>query len=339
MKFSVDKWKAEIISFKGRKAMPIMSYPGLSLINRDIIDMVTNGEVQYKCIRELAKRYNTIACSTMIMELSIEAEIFGCKIRYTKDEIPTVVEGVVKSLDDVDKLEEPMIGDGRTKEYLKAARLLIENVDDRPVLGGIIGPFSLASRLYEISNLMMDILINPDASAKLLKKCTDFLIKYSKAFKEAGANGIIIAEPAAGLLSSDLCDEFSSKYVRRIVEAVKDSNFMVILHNCGHTTGLVTSMLKTGCDAIHVGNAVNIIDILKQVSDDILVFGNLDPVGIFKNANIDIIHTATLELLDATIDYRNFVISSGCDIPPNTPIENIDAFFKAIESFNNKKYL
>ncbi len=30
--------------------------------------------------------------------------------------------------------------------------------------------------------------------------------------------------------------------------------------------------------------------------------------------------------------YPNFLISSGCDIPPITPWENIDAFFAAVQS-------
>ena len=32
--------------------------------------------------------------------------------------------------------------------------------------------------------------------------------------------------------------------------------------------------------------------------------------------------------------YPNFVLSSGCDTPPHTPMENIDAFFKALDDFN-----
>lgn len=57
----------------------------------------------------------------------------------------------------------------------------------------------------------------------------------SNLFKLAGSNGIIIAEPATGLLSPAQCDEFSSQYVKRIVEAVQDDYFLVILHNCGNT--------------------------------------------------------------------------------------------------------
>ena len=44
---------------------------------------------------------------------------------------------------------------------------------------------------------------------------------------------------------------------------------------------------------------------------------------------------ATLQLLEATRAYPNFILSSGCDIPPYTPSANIDAFYAALEEFNN----
>ena len=44
----------------------------------------------------------------------------------------------------------------------------------------------------------------------------------------------------------------------------------------------------------------------------------------------------TKKLLDACAKYQNFVLSSGCDIPPMTPWENIDAFFEAAKEFNKE---
>jgi uroporphyrinogen decarboxylase len=77
--------------------------------------------------------------------------------------------------------------------------------------------------------------------------------------------------------------------------------------------------------------------VLKEVPSDILVFGNLDPVGVFKMGNPQSIHDATIQLLKKTEGYSNFVISSGCDTPPGVEIENITAFFDAVNNFNESK--
>ena len=43
-----------------------------------------------------------------------------------------------------------------------------------------------------------------------------------------------------------------------------------------------------------------------------------------------------MELLERTKGYGNFVISTGCDVPPLVPEENIQAFFDTIQKFNAK---
>jgi uroporphyrinogen decarboxylase len=80
---------------------------------------------------------------------------------------------------------------------------------------------------------------------------------------------------------------------------------------------------------------VEMTKILPQVPTDRLVFGNIDPAGIIKNSSKEIIKSKALELLENTSSYKNFILSSGCDIPPGTPLSNIDAFFEALEIFNN----
>ena len=74
---------------------------------------------------------------------------------------------------------------------------------------------------------------------------------------------------------------------------------------------------------------------LKEVPADALAMGNLDPVSLFKMAGPATVKEATLQLLEATRAYPNFILSSGCDIPPLTPSANIDAFYAALEEFNN----
>ena len=79
------------------------------------------------------------------------------------------------------------------------------------------------------------------------------------------------------------------------------------------------------------------VDALKEVPADALAMGNLDPVGIFKMSTAEQVKQATLQLLNETAAYPNFVLSSGCDTPPHVPMENIDAFFEALEEYNQGK--
>ena len=333
MKKDMKKWILNMSNSTERHAMPIMTYPGLGLAGKKIMEVIKDGSSQFESIKALSKEYPSAAVVT-IMDLSVEAEAFGSPITYSDEDVPTVASRIVHDEESVRALKVPAMGEGRTSEYVKAAQLAANSIKDRPVFGGQIGPFSLAARLYDMTEIMVDLMLEPDIIHRLLEKATEFLVSYAKAFKESGANGIIIAEPAAGLLSPQQCDEFSSKYVKTIVDAVQDDYFMVILHNCGNTNNLVSSMLSTGAMGLHFGNAINMADILPQIPWGRIAFGNIDPARVFKNGTIEDVKERTWELLENTAIYKNFIISSGCDIPPRTPLDNIDAFFKAIKKFN-----
>lgn len=67
--------------------------------------------------------------------------------------------------------------------------------------------------------------------------------------------------------------------------------------------------------------------ILPQAPTSVLVFGNLDPAKLIKTESPESIKTAVKKLRDETAEYNNFILSSGCDIPPGTPLENIEALF------------
>ncbi len=331
----MKKWIEEVLASEKRIALPIMTHPGIEYIGKTVREAVTDGEVHFAAIKALAERYPSAAC-TVIMDLTVEAEAFGAEILIPEEEIPTVTSRLVSDAASVEALQVPSLDAGRVPEYLKANRLAAEHITDRPVLAGCIGPFSLAGRLYDMSEIMMAIYIEPDVITMLLEKCTAFLIDYCKALKATGVAGVVMAEPAAGLLSNEDHQMYATPYVKQIVEAVQDDDFTVILHNCGNSGQCTGAMVETGAAAMHFGNLVDIPQALTEVPEHILVMGNLDPVGIFKQAAPEQVTAATNDLLEKTRGARNFVISSGCDLPPAVPEANLTAFFEAVEAYNKQ---
>ena len=332
----MNKFIKQLLDSDKRIAIPIMTHPGIEAIGKKVFDAVTNGEVHYQAIRNVTETYNTAAC-TVIMDLTVEAEAFGCTISMPEHEVPSVTGRLVYDEESVNRLQVPSLSVGRMPEYLKANRLAIENIKDKPVLSGCIGPFSLAGRLYDMSEIMVGIYIEPEVIKTLLDKCTAYITAYCKELKSLGATGVIMAEPAAGLLSNDDCQEYSTVYVKQIVEAVQDENFTVILHNCGNKGQCTQAMIDSGAAALHFGNAVDMVATLEQCPSDLIVMGNIDPVGILKQASSEDVYRITSDLLAKTAGDKNFVISSGCDMPPLVPEANIKAFYKAVADFNGVK--
>lgn len=331
----MKKWIEQVMASEKRIALPIMTHPGIEYIGKTVREAVTDGEVHFAAIKALAERFPS-AASTVIMDLTVEAEAFGAPILIADEEIPTVTGRLVSDAASVEALQVPSLEAGRVPEYLKANRLAAAQITDRPVLAGCIGPFSLAGRLYDMSEIMVAIYLEPDVIMALLDKCTAFLIDYCKALKATGVAGVVMAEPAAGLLSNEDHQMYATPYIKQIVDAVQDDDFTVILHNCGNTGQCTGAMVETGAAAMHFGNLVDIPQALTEVPSDILVMGNLDPVVVMQQATPEEVAAATTDLLEKTRGAKNFVISTGCDLPPAVPEANLTAFFAAVEAFNQQ---
>ena len=331
----MKQWVADVIRQQEVTALPVMTHPGIEMNGHTVREAVSNGRVHYEAVMTLTRRYPAVAAAT-IMDLTTEAEAFGAEIAFSDEAVPAVSSRLLPDVKSINRLQVPSLSTGRIPQYLKANLLAAKEITDRPLFAGCIGPFSLAGRLYDMSEIMMLIYENPNAAHTLLAKCTQFIEKYCQALKRTGANGVMMAEPAAGLMSNDDCQNFSSAYVRYIVNKVQDENFIVILHNCGNTGQCTQAMVATGAAAYHFGNKCKMEEVIKDVPPTALAMGNIDPVSIFKDGMPFQMRQTVTDLLEKMRPYPNFVLSSGCDTPPHTPLANVDAFFESLADFNRQ---
>lgn len=333
MKRDMKAWLEALRDAPVKKAMPVLSFPAVQLMGITVRELISSAEAQAEAMELVAKRTDA-AASVSLMDLSVEAECFGSEIRFSDEEVPTVVGSIVTTEEEARALEVPAVGAGRTGLCVEAIRKAAQRITDRPVFAGVIGPFSLAARLTDVTEAMVLCYDEPDMVHILLEKSTRFITEYCRAFKEAGANGVVIAEPVAGLLNPALEEEFSAPYIKQIVDAVQDDSFLVIYHNCGGAViRQIDSILSTGAAAYHFGNAIDMAEMMPHIPADTVAMGNVDPAGEFRGGTPESIRAATHKVMESCREYPNFVISSGCDIPPLSRWENIDAFFAAVAEF------
>jgi len=333
MKTDMNRWLKDLRENSVKKALPILSFPVIQLMNVTVKELISDSDMQANGMKLMSERIDS-AAAVSLMDLSVEAEAFGSKICVSENEVPTVIGRIVESLEDAENLKIPAVGDARTGIYLDSMAKAVKLIHDRPIFAGIIGPYSLTGRLMDVSEAMIKCYEEPEIVHKTLAAVTEFLIEYARKYKEVGVNGIIIAEPTAGILSPDLIQEFSTDYVKKIIEAVQDESFIVIYHNCGNNTiQLIDSILDTNASAFHFGNAIDMAEMMKHIPVNKIAMGNVDPAGQFRNGTPESIREQTLKIMNSCSKYPNFVISSGCDIPPLAKWDNIDSFFKAIKEF------
>ena len=91
-----------------------------------------------------------------------------------------------------------------------------------------------------------------------------------------------------------------------------------------------------GTGMICVRGGSGLCDTSYQMPGDRIVMGNIDPVGVLRSGTPETVEKAVTELMERCGRYPNFLLSSGCDIPPVTPLANLQAFFDSAQAFYGK---
>ena len=165
----------------------------------------------------------------------------------------------------------------------------------------------------DVSEALIYCYDEPDMVHIVLQKVTKFLINYCNEYKKVGANGIVMAEPLAGLLSPDLAQEFSADYVKQIVDAVQDDNFLVVYHNCGNTAvKTIDTIVTNGCLMYHFGNAINMAEMMSHVPENLIAMGNVDPAGEFRNGTMLRAYHLMKIMGPGTVLYGVIKVGSDC---------------------------
>ncbi len=304
--------------------IPLMGAPGIQLSNTSLKENLVDASTQFRTISMLMERFEPDGMFFM-MDLSVEAEALGLKIAFPETENPYVKDHSVKSREDLSKIKENWKGPSkRMKVFIEVAKLMSANLAG--LKGGyVIGPFSLAGELVGVTDLCILLLDDPDFSKELIGFCASVITEYAQALFDQGLDIIAVLEPTAVLLSRKQFQEFALPYFRSILS---DINKALIYHICGNTDHLVHDMGNSGAYGLSLDSMVDLKKIADIIPQEVKIIGNLDPVKVFLQASPQEVNQETLKLLHKMKDVPNFILSSGCDIPNNTPLENIDAFMR-----------
>lgn len=260
----------------------------------------------------------------LMADLSLEAEACGCEVNLAERAVPAVVSHPLCGTRDVDQLRVPDPDrDGRMPVFLEAMRLTRRRYT-LLVIAEVIGPFTLATQLAG-PEAYADTRLNPERMERVLEYCVRVITKYAHAMIRAGADTLMIAEPTVSQLSLADYEKFSSPYVRRIIAAAARP---CCLHVCGKAGHLIPSMCESGAQGISVDD-VDMAHVIESAPRGVVVIGNV-PTSLLALGTPETIRARTGELIRIARGRKEFIAAPGCDLVPETPLENILAMVNAV---------
>ncbi len=283
-------------------------------------------ELQYK-----VSEYYGLDILLPWMDLTYEPEAFGAEIKW--DNVPQIKTHLnIRSVSDIERLPDDISNTGRYPFYIETLKKLKEMDKENKyfICGYISGPLTIASSIMGVLDFSRAVLLKRNLVKNLLRKITENNILALKKLVRTGIDALIILEPVAVFISRTVFDEVDFDLLNELSMVIHEYKKYTILHICGKATQLLESINKLDIDAYSFDDNVP-LDLVHKNIKNISLMGNISTsvISTFKPRQIEEI----VKNLLRSSDRKRFILSTGCDVPYNTPEENIRALVKTCVSF------
>jgi uroporphyrinogen decarboxylase len=302
--------------------------PAILLTKSTIEDALRDEALLFKAM-EFTVQEMGLDTFCLVADLSLEAEACGCEVSFSKENLPTVTSHPVGSASDLTEIRVPNpSSDGRMHVIFDTIRRISRHYTMIKV-AVVTGPFTLAAHLAG-TELYLDLRKNRQKVEAILDFSLKVATRYARELVRAGADMILLAEPVSSQLSPRDYETFSLPRTR---EFISDLGKPCILHICGKTDHLLEKMCSSGAAVLSIDD-IDIRRAVNTVPKEIVLAGNISTSS-FWMSSPEGIKEETSKLLDIVKDRKEFIIAPGCDLAPNTPLENILAFVRTAKGIEN----
>lgn len=261
-----------------------------------------------------------------------EAEGFGTKVIFPEVGVPYAAQMRLQDIGDIDTLKviDPSQG-MRMNDTLEAVRRMREKVqNDVPVVGWIEGAMAECCDLMDMQEVFINLLDEPEAMEQLIEICTEQGIAFAKAQIEAGAHMMGIGDAATSLLGPTLYEKFVLPYQKRIIREIHNMGIPVKLHICGNISPVMHLIAQTGADIVDCDFMVDMERAADILPEGTCICGNFNPVEVMLQGTTEDVKAAVCQCKQLSRRNNN-MIAPGCEVPVDTPRENMLALLEALK--------
>lgn len=258
-----------------------------------------------------------------------ETADYGAPIVFPPDKLP-VCSHLICGPEDMKKLKPFRIEDStRMLDRLRAVELYREIAGpDWPVMGWVEGCAAECADLAGLSALVFFLYDEPEMVREMMDICLETAIGCIEAQVAAGADIIGVGDAVASVLGPDIYRRWILPYEQKLFEAIHRCGAKGRLHICGDIGPLLDDLRVCGADIVDVDWMVDFAAARAKLADHQLICGNFDPVSVVQQGTPEGVHQAVYNCLDAGAG--RCLIMAGCEIPRDTPHENLRAIADAL---------
>lgn len=270
---------------------------------------------------------------TMDSDAYREASAFGAALEYPEDDLPVLKRRAVVDKKSFSMKKPEIASSERLVDKIEGVRYLKERCgQERAVSGWIEAPFQSCGVLCQVDTFLVDVLEEDAFVRELLELVTEFEIEFAVEQARAGADIIGIGDAMASLVSAQVYGEQIYPWTKRVVEGIQEKTSAKLkYHICGYSRHILPYVEKLGVDVVNVDYKVDVAEAFALIGGKLAVKGNVDPVAVLKNGTEEEVRAAVREM--APFASRPYILSPGCEVPRDTPPENLRAMSQEAKLF------
>ncbi len=260
----------------------------------------------------------------VIFDLQLEAEILGCRLKWSQGTPPAVISHPLSEGVSVTQLPIPGPGDGRIPLVLETTRILRQKYPELALYGLITGPFTLALHLLG-TDIFLKMYEAPDEIARIMEFCTRVGMKMSEYLIDGGCDVIALVDPMTSQIDSDSFQQFVTPYAKQIFGFIRERKKLSSFFVCGHAQQNIEVMCSCRPDNISIDENIP-LEFVRDIAlrNGISFGGNMRLTVVLLMGSEDDARQEAITCLDLGGN-KGFILSPGCDMPMETPPANIKA--------------
>jgi len=275
-------------------------------------------ESNIKCLRHF-----DMDMVSLISDPYRETSAFGAPVEFVDEGVPKCKEILIKHPADIISLKCPdVLKSFRTLDRIYGACYYKEILKDEvPVMGWVEGPLAEACDLAGVTEMLVMLMMDPVSSGLLLDKCLETARNFAREQIAAGCDLIGVGDAICSQIDAGSYNTFILDRHRQLVDYIHSLGAYVKFHICGNTRHLWPSLAKLDLDIFDLDYMADPEEAFQFFGPRVVRCGNINPVDI-QNLDPWEIARRTRELIRKEKG-RKFMLSGGCEITVNTPVENL----------------
>jgi uroporphyrinogen decarboxylase len=273
-----------------------------------------------------------VDAAILFSDILVVPQAMGLEVQLIESKGP-ILPDPIKTANDFKRICVPDVNE--TLHYVfDAIKLIKQELNGRvPLIGFAGAPWTIlcymvqgkGSKTFDEAKIFC--YTQPELAHRLLQMITDTTIAYVKGQVEAGAEVIQIFDSWGGLLGPDDFEDISLKYIRQIVEALKDEALTIIFaKGAWHS---LQSMAATGAHGLGIDWCITPQLAREFAGNNVTLQGNFDPAKLLSP--IPVIEKEVKQML-RTFGKGRHIANLGHGILPNVPVDHAKAFVEIVRT-------